>query len=79
MDVIIKPPEGNKYETLKQRLLSQFTPNWYERAAQLFNMRITMLGSGDAKPSSVMSNMLVLLGDEEPNSLFIQLFLEQLP
>ena len=42
-------------------------------------MRGTVLGFGDANPSSVMSNMLVLLGDEEPNSLFIQLFHEQLP
>ena len=79
VDVIIKPAEGIKYETLKQRLLSHFIPNRYERAAQLLNMRGTMLGFGDATHSNVRSNMLVLLGDEEPNSLFIQLFLEQLP
>lgn len=75
LDVLKAPPENNKYETLKNRLLQLLTLNDYERASKLLHLP----SNGDDKPSSVASRMYALLGEANTDILFRQIFLEQLP
>lgn len=74
-DLLERPPVTNKYEQLKNRLLSAFSLSRRERAAKLLRLR----GLGDRKPSELMDEMLGLLGGHQPCFIFEQLFLEQMP
>ena len=74
-DFISNPPEEDKYEALKDRLVETFDLSEPERASLLLHFRPL----GDAKPSTLMDEMLALLGDHPPCFLFRQLFLERLP
>ena len=56
-------------------LSSTFGLTERERASRLLHFRPL----GDSKPSSLMDEMLALLGDHHPCLLFQQLFLERLP
>ena len=75
LDLIQRPPTENKYTALKDRLLDTFGLTERERASRLLHFRTL----GDSKPSSLMDEMLALLGDHHPCLLFQQLFLERLP
>ena len=75
LDLISRPPVDNKYKTLKDRLISTFGLSKHERASRLLHFRPL----GDSKPSTLMDEMLALLGDHPPCLLFEQLFLERLP
>ena len=75
LDLISRPPVDNKYKTLKDRLISTFGLSKHERASRLLHFRPL----GDSKPSTLMDEMLALLGDHLPCLLFEQLFLERLP
>ena len=75
LDLIKHPPSEDKYGTLKKRLTDTFGLSKYERATRLLHFRPL----GDTKPSSLMDEMLSLLGDHTPCMLFEQLFLERLP
>jgi hypothetical protein len=75
LDLISQPPSANKYETLKDRLISTFGLNRRERASRLLHFRPL----GDSKPSALMDEMLSLLGNHTSCLLFEQLFLERLP
>ena len=68
-------PTDDKYATLKDRLISTFGLSQHERASRLLHFRPL----GDSKPSTLMDEMLGLLGDHPPCLLFEQLFLERLP
>lgn len=75
IDLLDNPPEQNKYRALRQRLLTTFELSEQERAARLLNMP----DLGDRKPSSLMDEMLALLGDHTPCFLFNYVFLQHLP
>ena len=75
MDLIGHPPDDNKYQALKNRLINAYGLNRRERATRLLHFRPL----GDSKPSALMDEMLALLGDHPPCLLFEQLFLERLP
>lgn len=75
LDVISHPPETNKYEDLKQKLLSTFSLSRRDRANRLLHFR----SSGDSKPSEIMDEILSLLDGHKPCLLAEQIFLEQLP
>ena len=75
LDLISRPPAESKYQTLKDRLISTFGLSDHERASRLLHFRPL----GDSKPSTLMDEMLALLGDHPPCLLFEQLFLERLP
>jgi cleavage and polyadenylation specificity factor subunit 1 len=75
LDVLEAPPTSEKYETLKDRLLSTFSLSEQERASRLLNMS----GQGDRRPSDLMDEMLALLGTHRPCFLFVELFRQQLP
>ena len=75
LDLISRPPVGDKYKKLKDRLIDTFGLSKRERASRLLHFRPL----GDSKPSTLMDEMLGLLGDHPPCLLFEQLFLERLP
>jgi len=75
LDLISQPPRDGKYEAIKERLITTFGLSKRERASRLLHFREL----GDTKPSSLMDEMLALLGDHLPCLLFEQLFLERLP
>ena len=72
---ITSPPALDKYGKFKAHLLKTFDLSRSERARRLFAIQ----GLGDSKPSEHMEMMLNLLGTEEPNFLFIELFLRHMP
>ena len=74
MDLISQPPTNGKYKALKTRLLNTFGLSAQERAPRLLHFRTL----GDSKPSTLMDQMLALLGDHPPCFLFEQVFLERL-
>ena len=73
--LLVSPPTENKYQAIKNFLISAFDWSEYERASALF----AMPGLGDSKPSELMDSMLALLGSHKPCFLFRHLFLQQLP
>ena len=76
LDVVQAPPVDTPYETLKERLLANYTLTKYQRASFLVHQPAL----GDRKPSVLMSDMLALLPpDHKPDFLFNFLFLERLP
>ena len=79
MSLLQNPPDTNKYESLKQRLLKEYTLTDAERAATLLDLP----GIGDMKPSQLYQKMIELLppGDNHTASSFLlrELFLRQLP
>jgi len=75
LSILKSPPQNNKYQTIKDFLLSAYDLTEHERATALFSLN----GLGDSKPSQLMDNMLALLGDHQPCFLFRHLFLQQLP
>ena len=72
LDLLSHPPTEDKYPTLKTRLLETFDLSEQERLLHLRPLR-------DSKPSTLMDEMLALLGDHPPCFIFKQLFLERLP
>ena len=77
-DVIAPAPATDKYDTIKSRLLKEFTLTPAERAAELLDLP----GLGDQRPSQLLSKMLALLPPDEhanPSILFKELFVRQLP
>ena len=75
IDTLDSPPDQDKYQYLKNRLVETFGRSQRQRAAALLHIR----GLGDRKPSELMDEMRALLGNHRPCFLFEQLFLEQLP
>ena len=73
--LLVSPPTENKYQAIKEFLISAFDLSEYERASSLF----AMTGLGDSKPSELMDSMLALMGSHKPCFLFRHLFLQQLP
>ena len=75
LDLLSNPPAANKYTAIKQRLLSTFALSETDRAAKLLNMPPL----GDRKPSALMDEMLVLLGNHQACFIFKHLFLQHMP
>ena len=74
-DFISNPPEDDKYDTLRARLVETFNLSQPERASLL----IHFWPLGDTRPSVLMDETLALLGSHRPCFLFRQLFLERMP
>ena len=72
---ITSPPALDKCGMFKAHLLKTFELSRSERARRLFAIQ----GLGDSKPSEHMEMMLNLLSTEEPNFIFIELFLRHMP
>lgn len=75
IDLLSDPPAAGKYNTLKNRLNETYGLSEFERGSRLLHLP----DLGDDKPSTLMDNMLALLGSHPPCFLFRALFLERLP
>ena len=73
------PPADGKFETIKRRLLKEYTLSTAERAAVLLDLP----GLGDMRPSQLFTKMSAYVPAEEAavadSFLFRELFLRQLP
>ena len=76
LDLIRAPPAGDPYEVLKERLTTLYSLNDYQR----FKALVSLLLTGDQKPSHLMNRMLALLPDDyKTNFILGGLFLHRLP
>ena len=76
LDILTDPPDSNKYDTLKSRLLDTYKLSEREAAARILDTN----GLGDAKPSELLDRMLALVPTgKEPGFLLKEVFLRQLP
>ena len=75
-DILIMPPDSDKYCFLKERLCFTYSPSDYESAFKLFNLP----SPNDEKHIKIMEKMLGLLShDTKPCWLFQFMFLQKLP
>ena len=76
LDLIRAPPSGDPYGVLRERLITLYTLNDYQRFEALVSLPL----SGDQKPSHLMNRMLALLPDDyKPDFILRGLFLRRLP
>ena len=76
LDLIHAPPAGDPYGVLRERLITLYTVNDYQRFEALVSLPL----SGDQKPSHLMNRMLALLPDDyKPDFILRGLFLRRLP
>ena len=71
LDLILAPPAGDPYEVLKERLTTLYSLNDYQSSEALVSLLLT----GDQKPSHLMNRMLVLLPDNYKPDFILQGFL----
>ncbi|GFN79523.1 Pol polyprotein [Plakobranchus ocellatus] len=72
-DVLVNPPDANKYSVLKRALLKAFGKSQAQRDNELLNLN----GLGDRKPTALLRKINAL--NEDPQSLKRALFLSNLP
>lgn len=75
LHVLGNPPDQDKYEDLKRKLIATFGLSRRGRASRLLHLS----DLGDRKPSELMDEILSLLDNNKPCLLAEQIFLEQLP
>ena len=76
LNLIRVPPARTPYEVLKDRLITLYSLNDYQRLKALVSLPL----SGDQKPSHLMNRMLALLPDNYKSDFILQgLFLRNLP
>ena len=77
-DLILKPPDADPYDRLKEELIKRTTASEQRRLQLLFNAE----DLGDRTPSQLLRRMQQLLGDKAATadqSFLRQLFLQRLP
>lgn len=77
-DLVLKPPETNPYDALKQQLIKRTALPQQQRLQQLFSLEEL----GDRKPTQLLRQMQQLLGDRAGtlDSTFLkELFIQRLP
>ena len=72
-DVLVNPPDANKYSVLKRALLKAFGKSQAQRDNELLNLN----GLGDRKPTALLRKINAL--NDDPQSLKRALFLSNLP
>ena len=76
LNLIRAPPARTLYEVLKNRLITLYSLNDYQRFEALVSLPI----SGDQKPSHLMNRVLALLPDDYKTDFILRgLFLHRLP
>ena len=74
LDLIRAPPAGDPYKVLRERLITLYSLNDYQRFEALVSLPLT----GDQKPSHLMNRMLALLPDDhKPDFILRGLFLSR--
>lgn len=74
-DIIIQPPNDNKYETIKNRLISIYSDSHDKKLKKL----LSQLELGDKKPSQLLNEMSQLGGTSVTSDLMKTLWLQRLP
>ena len=72
-DVLVSPPEAEKYTTLKKALIKAFGKSQTQRDSELLNIN----GLGDRKPTALLRKINDL--NDDPQTLKRALFLSNLP
>ncbi|XP_037930688.1 uncharacterized protein LOC119665533 [Teleopsis dalmanni] len=75
VDVIRDPPKVLKYETLKKRLIYEFTESEHKRLRKL----LTELELGDMKPTQLLKKMKEMAGNSMNDDVLKSLWLQRLP
>ncbi|XP_015925323.2 uncharacterized protein [Parasteatoda tepidariorum] len=74
-DLVLKPPENDKYEALKKRLVELHS----ESEASKIRTLLQGLELGDQRPSQLLTRMRSLAGDNVGDTLLKSLWLGRLP
>ncbi|KAJ3662282.1 hypothetical protein Zmor_006637 [Zophobas morio] len=74
-DVIANPPESNKYDAIKQKLIRAYTDSQERQIRKLLNE----LELGDRKPSQLLREMKTLAGTQMQDDFLKTLWLQRLP
>lgn len=74
-DLVLQPPPTNKYDALKQRLISLYSDSETKRIQKL----LSGLSLGDAKPSQLLQKMVNLNCNKVDETVLRTLWFEQLP
>ncbi|GFR68169.1 Gag pol protein [Elysia marginata] len=72
-DVLVTPPDADKYATLKKALIKAFGESQAQRDSELLNLN----GLGDRKPTALLCKINAL--NDDPQTLKRALFLSNLP
>lgn len=73
-DIIFRPPTERKYETLKERLISEFAESENRRVRRL----LSELQLGDSKPSFLLRQMRELAGGKLTDEFLKNLWMQRL-
>lgn len=74
-DLILNPPQTDKYKTLKDRLINEYS----ESQSQQIRKLLSELTLGDKKPSALLRQMKELAQNEVTDEFLKTLWLERLP
>ncbi|XP_035205011.1 uncharacterized protein LOC118179964 [Stegodyphus dumicola] len=74
-EIVLKPPSDNKYEELKNKLISVYEESENTKLKQL----LQDLQLGDMRPSQLLSKMQELAGDNFKSNVLQSLWLNRLP
>lgn len=74
-DIVLNPPTTNMYQTVKERLISEFTDSEQKRLKTL----LSELALGDDRPSLLLRKMRQLAGTQLNDDLLKTLWLQRLP
>lgn len=75
-DILMSPPKEKRYDTLKQRLIQEYSESETKKVRQL----VSELQLGDGKPSHLLRKMQDLAGTSFKDENFLKtLFLQRLP
>ncbi|GFX60039.1 transposon Ty3-I Gag-Pol polyprotein [Trichonephila clavipes] len=74
-DIVLSPPNSDKYHTLSQRLITQFSDSETQKIKKL----LTDLQLGDEKPSHLLRKMKELSNDQHQDDFLQSLWLQRMP
>lgn len=74
-DIVLSPPSENMYQTVKDRLVAEFTDSEQKKLKTL----LSELSLGDDKPSMLLRKMRQLAGTKLNDELLKTLWLQRLP
>ncbi|GFX99022.1 uncharacterized protein TNCV_4301971 [Trichonephila clavipes] len=74
-DIVLSPPNSDKYHTLSQRLITQFNDSETQKIQKL----LTDLQLGDEKPSHLLRKMKELSNDQLQDDFLQSLWLQRMP
>ncbi|GFX01246.1 uncharacterized protein TNCV_4582121 [Trichonephila clavipes] len=74
-DIVLSPPNSDKYHTLSQRLITQFSDSETQKIKKL----LTDLQLGDEKPSHLLQKMKELSNGQLQDDFLQSLWLQRMP